>query len=269
MQKVVNECPLCGQVVSFKEGVNPNDAMVDHMDKGCPKEVAVQSKFRYPCHAKGCKVEEITQITCGYCRLNHCVAHRTPEKHNCQRVPAPKTDTRTSTAAAPSSSSPLYEAWLALQSRIDLLRSSSGSKPKSGPSTKNKSAAIGNKKLPEQDRIYLEVLYPVDSGIEPKWMFFDAKHPAGRALDTIAEEGKISNLNNISTARKLALVDIGTGEPIKLQTPLKTLFRNGDTILLEYTDVLAQSSQMDSSSSSPSPSPVPAQGTRMSPIIVS
>lgn len=163
-------------------------------------------------------------------------------------------------------SNPLQEAWKVLQSRISSLRSSGSSKPKSGPSTKNKATAIGNKKLTEQERLYLEVLYPVDSGIDPKWMFFDIKHPAGRALDAIAEEGKISNNNNISTARKLALVDIATGLPIKLHTPLKTLFANGATILLEFEDVLnvnntndassAPSSSISSTSSSPSPAAV-------------
>lgn len=160
-------------------------------------------------------------------------------------------------------SNPLQEAWKVLQSRISSLRSSNGSKSKSGPSTKNKATAIGNKKLTEPERIYFEVLYPVDSGIEPKWMFFDIKHPAGRALDAIAEEGKVSNNNNISTARKLALVDIATGMPIKLHTPLKTLFANSATILLEYEDVInvnaaetsssAPSSSMSSSSASSSP----------------
>jgi hypothetical protein len=143
-----------------------------------------------------------------------------------------------------------------LQSRISKLRKSTGSKAKSGPPVKVKSTAIGNKKVLEQDRIYLEVLYPVDSGIDPKWMFFDAKHPAGRALDSIAEEGKINNLNNLSTARKLALVDISSGNPIKLHTPLKSLFNNGDTILLEYEDVLSQSDTNASSSSSSSSSPM-------------
>lgn len=155
-------------------------------------------------------------------------------------------------------SNPLQEAWKVLQSRISSLRSSNGSKSKSGPTTKNKSSAIGNKKLAEQDRIYLEVLYPVNSGIEPKWMFFDSKYPAGRALDTIAEEGKINNNNNVSTARKLALVDIATGTPIKLHTTLKTLFNNGSTILLEYEDVINinsdESSAVASSSSAPSSS---------------
>lgn len=114
-----------------------------------------------------------------------------------------------------------------------------------------KSTAIGNKKILEQDRIYLEVLYPVDSGIDPKWMFFDAKHPAGRALDSIAEEGGVINLNNVSTARKLALVDIATGTPIKLHTPLKSLFATGDTILLEYEDVL-QHGEHENATSAPS-----------------
>jgi hypothetical protein len=251
MQKVVNECPICHQIVPFKAGVDPNDLMVAHLDAGCPKELVAHSDHRYPCHHKTCKVEELAPIPCIYCRHNHCVAHRLPDKHDCNKIPTAKPDSRSSSPSASSSSNPLQEAWKVLQARIDKLRSS-GSKSKSSLTTKNKATAIGNKKLAEQDRIYLEVLYPVDSGIEPKWMFFDSKHPAGRALDSVAEEGKINNLNNISTARKLALVDIASGEPIKLHFTLKSLFKNGDTILLEYEDVLSQAPSTSAASSSSS-----------------
>lgn len=251
---MVNECPICHQVVPFKAGVNPNDLMVAHIDAGCPKEYHAQSEYRYPCRFKGCKVEELAPITCEYCRLNYCVGHRNPEKHECKKVPSLRGDTKSPSLVVESPSSPLQEAWKVLQSRISSLRKSSGSKSKTGPSIKTKASAIGNKKVLEQDRIYLEVLYPVSSGVDPKWMFFDAKHPAGRALDTIAEEGKINNLNNLSKARKLALVDIATGTPIILQTPLKSLFANGDTILLEYEDVLNHDGgNIQASSSSPAP----------------
>lgn len=253
MKRIVNECPLCHQVIPFKAGVDPNDLMVDHMDAGCPKEHHVRSEYRYPCRMKGCKVEELAPITCEHCRLNHCVQHRHPDKHNCARWRPERQESKASEEKQQSKSNPLQEAWKVLQSRISTLRSSNGGKSKSGPTTKNKSSAIGNKKLPEQDRIYLEVMYPVDSKIEPKWMFFDAKHPAGRALDSIAEEGKINNNNNVSTARKLALVDITTGLPIKLNTPLKNLFTNGSSILLEFEDVI-NVNQSENASSTPSAS---------------
>lgn len=250
-------------MVPFKAGANPNDLMVAHIDAGCPKEVHVQSEYRYPCRFKGCKVDEVAPITCDYCRLNYCVSHRNPEKHVCAKVPTSRGEAKATSSASAAPSSPLQEAWKVLQSRISSLRKSSGSKSKSGPSVKAKSSAIGNKKIVEQDRIYLEVLYPVSSGVEPKWMFFDAKHPAGRALDTIAEEGKINNLNNVSNARKLALVDIANGTPIKLQTPLKTLFANGDTILLEYDDVLNHNGNEDSTNNA-----MAASSSRASPALV-
>lgn len=250
----------------FKAGIDPNDLMVAHIDAGCPKEYHAQSEYRYPCRFKGCKVEELAPITCDYCRLNYCVGHRNPEKHECKKVPSSRGDTKSPSFASAAPSSPLQEAWKVLQSRISSLRKSSGSKSKSGPSVKTKSSAIGNKKIVEQDRIYLEVLYPVSSGVDPKWMFFDAKHPAGRALDTIAEEGKINNLNNLSKARKLALVDIATGTPIKLQTPLKTLFSNGDTILLEYEDVLNHDG--NEASSSPAPTVATSSSSSSSPSLV-
>jgi hypothetical protein len=265
----VNECPVCHQVVAFKAGVDPNDLMVAHLDAGCPKEVVLHSEYRYPCHHKGCKVEELAPITCTHCRLNHCVSHRNPEKHDCKKLPVAKVDTRSSTEPTSSSSGPLHEAWKVLQSRISKLRKSTGSNSKSGPTTKAKSSAIGNKKVLEQDRIYLEVLYPVDSGIDPKWMFFDAKHPAGRALDSIAEEGKINNLNNQTTARKLALVDIAAGTPIKLQIPLKSLFHNGATILLEYEDVLNHSGSVSSSTASSSSNSSSSSSSPMAMIAVS
>lgn len=253
MKRVVNECPLCHQIIPYKAGVDPNDLMVAHMDAGCPKEHQIKSEHRYPCRLKGCKVEELAPIPCEHCRLNHCVQHRHPDKHDCKKWSPDRSESKSPAPAAPTMSNPLQEAWKILQSRISNLRSSNGSKSKPGLNSKNKSAAIGNKKILEQDRIYLEVVYPADSGIETKWMFFEAKHPAGRALDSIADEGKINNNNNVSTARKLALVDITTGTAIKLHTPLKSLFANGSTILLEYEDVINVNAPLSSATSSSSP----------------
>jgi len=42
----------------------------------------------------------------------------------------------------------------------------------------------------------LEVIYPLDSKIEPKMMFFDRENSIGKVLDIAADAGNVKNENN-------------------------------------------------------------------------
>ena len=77
----------------------------------------------------------------------------------------------------------------------------------------------------------------MDSKVESQYFFFDESRRYGVVLDEVASAGKIRNENNKVDGKKLALIDMKTGNPIPLNKPLKDSsngIASGDAILLEY-----------------------------------
>lgn len=94
----------------------------------------------------------------------------------------------------------------------------------------------GSAKVPDADRIYLEILYPFESALPPKWIFLNRNHAAGRALDEIAADAKLKNENNKPGARKLVLVDLKSGDLLPLSSPMRTVLSDSDIVMLDYED---------------------------------
>lgn len=105
----------------------------------------------------------------------------------------------------------------------------------------------GPNNVPLEKRFYLEVVYPIESKVDPKYFFFENTTRLGQVLDKVASAGKIENLNNQANARvgnqkghthlcqKLQLISLKTGEPMALNVQLKSAqLTSGDAILLEY-----------------------------------
>eukprot|EP00727_Mastigamoeba_balamuthi_P003828 m51a1_g13442 hypothetical protein (88) ;mRNA; f:160-659 len=82
-----------------------------------------------------------------------------------------------------------------------------------------KSKATGDPKIPEERRAVYEVMFPMSSGLEPRYMFFDENWSIGKVLDKVADAGKITNKNYLPDA------------------PATTL-KPGDAILLEWSNAL-------------------------------
>jgi hypothetical protein len=123
-----------------------------------------------------------------------------------------------------------------IQERITKYLKSSNPTAKTVNLMRMKTKAIGNSKVPADQRFYLEVIYPIDSKIEPKMMFFDRENSIGKVLDLVADAGNVKNENNKPDAPKLHLISLKTGEPIPNSTLLKDLsasLQSGDPILLE------------------------------------
>jgi len=98
-----------------------------------------------------------------------------------------------------------------------------------------KAKAIGDPKIDESKRFYLEVIFPQDSGIPSKMMFFNSSWSVGKTLDVIADAGPIQNNNNIPGSRKLRLFAVKTGDVLPNMKSLGELdnLKSGDPILLE------------------------------------
>jgi len=108
---------------------------------------------------------------------------------------------------------------------------------------KMKMHAKGDDRIPQERRFFLEVVYPIDSGVNPKMMFFDQNYSIGKVLDLVADAGGIENNNNKVNSEKLHLILLKTGAPLPNDSTLgKTEnLASGDSILLGTLDALAQS----------------------------
>jgi len=102
-----------------------------------------------------------------------------------------------------------------------------------------KTNAKGDARIPENKRIYLEVVYPMNTSIQPKIMFFNQEWSVGKALDVIADAGGVINPNNKPGPEKLCLFSLKTGEILPTSVPLSGLSPqvcSFDTILLERVE---------------------------------
>jgi len=99
----------------------------------------------------------------------------------------------------------------------------------------------GPPNLAPDKRFYLEVIYPSDSKVDPKWFYFDENRKYGVVLDEVATAGKIKNQNNLPNAPKLQLFALKTGEPLPLGKSLKDcrdVVGSCDPVLLEFNDAI-------------------------------
>lgn len=99
----------------------------------------------------------------------------------------------------------------------------------------------GDNKIPIERRFYLEVIYPIESGVGPKMMFFDSNYSIGKVLDLIATAGKIENNNNKVNSEKLHIILLKTGTPLPNDNTLGKTdnLNSGDSVLLGTLNALA------------------------------
>ena len=56
----------------------------------------------------------------------------------------------------------------------------------------------GNANIPDEKKFFLEVVFPLDSKVGTKLMFFNSSFSVGKVLDLVADAGGIENKNNQS-----------------------------------------------------------------------
>jgi len=230
----VPECPLCGQIISVGKDEDANRKVDLHISQGCPKEKS-KTIPTFPCSMPKCSKTEVMAVTCPSCRKNFCLKHRMPQDHECiieqrkkerkehqKEVEAKrgKYDSAVTAAAAKNNPTALKVAMMKMKMR-----------------------AKGDERIPPERRFYLEVVYPIESGVVPKMMFFDCNFSVGKILDKVAEEGKIQNDNNKANSEKLFIILLKTGTPLPNDLLLKEIdgLVSGDSILLGTLNALTPS----------------------------
>jgi len=227
---VVPSCPLCGQMIRVYKGEDIDAKMESHISGGC-KPMHEEGGKANPCSVRSCKKGELVPILCPYCHNNFCLAHRAPADHKCECEPLNVADDKAAAERKGRQSR-------ALERIQALWQSNKSSKTKTKVKLMRlKQNATGNNSIPDDQRCYFEVVYPMDSGVHPKMLFFSRNHTLGKVLDVAAAEGSIENFNNKMGAEKLYLFSLKTGKPLPTNTKLCDLdpdtLETGDALLLE------------------------------------
>ena len=129
-----------------------------------------------------------------------------------------------------------------------LLRAAKGESAARVRAIKMRDKALGRRNVPQAaDRLIVELVLPLSDGGDdddagaaaaraPIFVCLSKQWRVGKALDVCAELGRVTNRNNEAGARKLHLIDLKTGEPLKNGAKVADSVKSGETLLLEYLD---------------------------------
>jgi len=225
----VPECPLCGAPIPVSKGEDVNVKVDQHISAGCPQ---TKKSHTNTCSFPRCRKFEVVPVICKRCYKNFCFSHRFPEDHDCEAPSgiAGKKESKKSNSSASSAShaGPSLNPNNPTALKVRLM--------------KMKMQAKGDAKIPADKRFYLEVVFPLNSGVVPKMMFFDPRWSIGKVLDLVAETGNIENKNNILQDNKLHLISLKTGTPLPNDKFLDTVgvdvLQSGDAVMLDTLQAL-------------------------------
>jgi len=227
---VMPVCPLCDQMVFVERGGDADRKMDEHISSGCPRQDTTVQRSN-PCSATRCRGGELVPVICPHCRKNFCLAHRASADHDCTY------QLQASPARGPSRES--QEKQNRVLSYIQSLTQSRSNTPTGAKVRliRMKQKSQGSASVPAEKRYYVEAIFPMDSGVKPKLMFFNADWTVGKVLDVIADAGNVENLNNVHGAEKLYLISLATGEPLSTSAKLRdidpSILSSGGALLLE------------------------------------
>ncbi|GFR58219.1 AN1-type zinc finger protein 1-like [Elysia marginata] len=179
----------------------------------CTAQTAPQQEYHgersYSCSISGCDKRELTPIVCPHCGKNFCLSHRTQEDHSCVKLSG-RAKELTKTAK-----------------HVENILAQKDFKPKVAPSLTNpksiqmaakislmklKGKATGDVGLPQSERVYFNILLPLEAKKPPLPLFVSKMWSVGRLIDVIADKASITNRNNTSASLVSLLITITSKE---------------------------------------------------------
>ncbi|KAG8546692.1 hypothetical protein GDO81_029972 [Engystomops pustulosus] len=165
--------------------------------------------------------------------------HRHQSDHECEKLEAPKQR--------------MFATQQLVKEIVDSKKSAPPNKVRRGAKNAETAAkvalmklklhALGDKSLPQSERIYFQVYLPKGGKDKSKAMFFCKKWSIGKVVDYAASMASLKNDNNKASAKKLRVCHAETGAALPMDSCVETWLSsadntlyNGGNIIIEYLD---------------------------------
>lgn len=232
------KCHFCGDFFCAKHFL-PEDHQCKKYESKCAS-ITDKTIQKYLCCVPGCKRSELAPVTCLHCSIVICLQHRHQQDHDCPKLVLPQ------------------KSMTATKAVVDEILSSAPAPPKAEKKVRSvkaqktaakvqlmklKMKSIGDKSLPQEERIYFLVTPPKSTGKSPTGVWVSSRWVMGKVVDSVAASLSVQNHNNVGGRTKLKLLRGADGESVceDMSAPLAALLDseqlfNGDKVSLEYVE---------------------------------
>ncbi|CAG8560498.1 6010_t:CDS:2 [Acaulospora morrowiae] len=232
-------------MVLISPGTSDEKVLDEHLKSNCtlhllssPPSVSRKKCDLKECNNKSSDVGVMVYVICDGCGETFCLKHRHPSTHQCTSL----NDHAEAKAKRRQMAEELISRYFKKSSNVaGSSKSSAAATTKNSKKKKNKtietmklkSKAQGDDSIPLDSRLYLLVVFPRDSNLTSKPMFFNK---ASKVLDKISKEGRIRNVNNqlpLDDPERLILLNLESGNTLSTEKRLSELVESGDSVGLE------------------------------------
>ena len=227
------QCPLCKIGVEMGSETDPDVVISQHIDRGCDKSKRRSEKTL--CAKARCKQKEFVPAFCRYCSSHYCMTHRHPSDHACNSI-VRKSQSDSRSADSNSKLSLVTDTRTHRELLIKERSAQGSSLAQKLLQSRHRSSALGDSSVPAESRFFLEVCFPLSSGLPPSFVFFRNSLSIGRILDDLSDRFRLSNTNHIPGSNRLHIFHLDSGLPLNPDLSLRqTSLKPYDAILLEYS----------------------------------
>ncbi|KAK6185823.1 hypothetical protein SNE40_007971 [Patella caerulea] len=230
------DCDGCGKTFCKIHKATDNHQCTQHLKS--EEHTEYHGVKGINCFLHGCSNRELTPIPCPKCKNCFCLKHRHAQDHQCKVLAA-------ETLNKVSKTSEHVKDILASKQPFVKKPIKKGSKSAKTAAKvalmKMKMNAIGDKGIPDTEKIYFQVYLPLKTPTKTKNIFFSKKWSIGRVIDEIASSTGLTNTNNTGTEKKLRLFSGENGILLETDQLLETIIDNdkyevysGSTVIIEY-----------------------------------
>jgi hypothetical protein len=178
------------------------------------------------CSVKGCGQIKTIHILCDKCQRSFCLKHR---EHDCTIEMSPVTSKGTSSShvrgnqsASPAKPVKRGAHSSSLAAKVALM--------------KLKQLAKGNESIPQNERMYYNVILPQENDSNPHPTFVSKVWTIGKVIDVLASQYKLKNTNDVVHSKKLRIL-INDEESLSTCDKVEDLIDkipSGSTLKLHY-----------------------------------
>ncbi|KAL3858582.1 hypothetical protein ACJMK2_008855 [Sinanodonta woodiana] len=195
----------------------------------------------YTCSLQGCINKELTPIVCEYCQKSFCLSHRHQQDHTCSKL----VEERNAESSEQVTSRTAEHVKHIIASKPAMVRKPKGAKSNKTAARlslmKMKMSAVGEKGIPEEEKVHLCIYLPQENEKKEIVMYFSKVWSVGHVVDCIADKVGLRNDNNLQHSKKLRLFTSDNGNLLPTEQTLENLVQedilfSGSSVILKYVD---------------------------------